>query len=99
MRGNAIAWHRRVYERLRSWGGLFVGLVIGAVAFGMSTAGAGSSDDLQDPAGPQRIDEECAEGCSQEEVREWIWNGEPFLEDVLWSPPPTTTTPVRLVSR
>ena len=37
----AISWHRRLYERLRGWGGLLVGLVIGAVAFGASTAGAG----------------------------------------------------------
>jgi hypothetical protein len=69
------------------------------VAFGASTAGAGPTDDLQDPGGPQAIKEECAEGCDQEEVREWIWNGEPFLETIFEAPPPTTTTPVRLATR
>lgn len=89
------AWHRRLHERLRGWGGLMVGLVIGAAAFGASTAGAGGGD-LKDPGGPQQIEEECAEGCDNEEVREWIWNGEGFLETI-WAPPPTT--PVRLADQ
>ena len=63
MNDTAITWSRRLYERLRGWGGLILGLTIGAVAFGVSTAGAGPTDDLQDPAGPQGIKEECAEGC------------------------------------
>jgi hypothetical protein len=90
--------HRRLYERLRGWGGLIVGLTIGAVAFGVSTAGAGPTDDLQDPTGPQGIKEECAEGCDGEEIHEWAVTGEWFLEE-LWAPPPTTTTPVRVASR
>jgi hypothetical protein len=97
MNDTAISWHRRLYDRLRGWGGLLLGLIIGAVAFGASTAGAGPTDDLQDPGGQQRIEEECAEGCSWEEWREHTWNGEGFLESV-FAPPPTTTTPVRLVA-
>ena len=94
MNDRANSWHRRLGGRLRGWGGLIVGLIIGATAFGVSTAGAGG--DLQDPGGPQQIKEECAEGCDFEEVREWTWNGEPFLEHI-WSPPPTTT-PVRVAT-
>lgn len=96
MNDNAIPWHLSLYDRLRGWGGLTLGLIIGAVAFGASTAGAGGGGgDLTIPAGQQQIKEECAEGCDFEEVREWTWNGEPFLEHV-WAP--TTTTPVRLVA-
>ena len=47
MNDTAISWHRRLYDRLRGWGGLMLGLTIGAVAFGASTAGAGPTDDLQ----------------------------------------------------
>ena len=69
------------------------------MAFGVSTAGASpTTDDLQAPGDPQQIKEECAEGCSFEEVREWTWNGEPFLEHI-WSPPPTTTTPLMVAGR
>ena len=74
MNDTTISWHRRLYERLRGWGGLMVGLLIGAAAFGASTAGAGG--DLKDPGGPQKLEEECAEGCDQEEISEWVW-GEP----------------------
>jgi hypothetical protein len=96
MAEHSSAGDRRRYERLRGWGSLVVGLGIGAVAFGASTAGAGPSD-VQSPGGPRpHLKEECAEGCDNEEVREWIWNGEPFLETV-FAPPPTTTPPVRLV--
>ena len=52
-----------------------VGLIIGAAAFGASTAGAGG--DLQGPgrtaAHPAEIEEECAEGCDQEEINEYVW--------------------------
>ena len=97
MNDTAIAWHRRLYDRLRGWGGLIMGLTIGAVAFGVSTVGAGPTDDLQDPGGQQRIEEECAEGCDDEEWREWVVTGEFFLEDY-FAPPPPTTTPVRVVA-
>jgi hypothetical protein len=93
----AIPWHRRLYERLRGWGGLMVGLIVGAMAFGVSTVGAGS-DDLKDPGGQQQIDEECAEGCDGEEIHEWAVNGEWFLEDIFWAPP-TTTTPDRVAAK
>jgi hypothetical protein len=97
MNDTAIAWHRRLYDRLSGWGGLIMGLTIGAVAFGASTVGAGPTDDLQDPGGQQRIDEECAEGCDSEEKREWVVTGEFFLEDY-FAPPPPTTIPVRVVA-
>ena len=88
----AISWQRRLYDRIRRWRGLIPGLVIGAVAFGASTAGAGG--DLRDPGGQQRIppeiDEECAEGCDQEEINEYVWGeglGEYIIEQVLEAPP------------
>ena len=87
-----ISWQRRLYDRIRRWRGLMPGLVIGAVAFGASTAGAGG--DLKDPGGQQRIppeiDEECAEGCDQEEINEYVWGeglGEYIIEQVLEAPP------------
>jgi hypothetical protein len=95
MTGDNDAVRRRRYDRLRSWGGLALGVGIGAIAFGASTAGAGPSD-VQSPGGPRpHLKEECAEGCDNEEVREWIWNGEPFLETI-YAPPATTSPPVRL---
>jgi hypothetical protein len=85
-------WHRRLHDRLRGGGGLLVGLIIGAAAFGASTAGAGG--DLKDPGGQQRIppeiDEECAEGCDQEEINEYVWGeglSEYILEQVFEAPP------------
>jgi hypothetical protein len=93
MNDTAISWHRRLAERLRGWGGLTVGLLIGAAAFGASTAGAGG--DLQDPGGQQRIPpeigEECAEGCDQEEKNEYVWGeglSEYIIEQVFEAPPP-----------
>jgi len=70
-----------------------VGLIIGAVAFGASTAGAGPSD-LEDPGGRQpSIEEECREGCDNEEISEYVWGEgltEYILEQALEAPPTTT---------
>jgi hypothetical protein len=94
---DATRWRRRLNEKLRGWGGLIVGLGIGALAFGASTAGAGPADDLQDPGGQQYIKEECAEGCDDEEIREWVVTGEIYNEALIeWGreqleAPPTTT--------
>jgi hypothetical protein len=92
MNDTAITGHRRLYDRLRGRGGLIAGLMIGAVAFGASTVGAGG--DLKDPGGQQRIppeiDEECAEGCDQEEINEYVWGeglSEYILEQVFEAPP------------
>jgi hypothetical protein len=92
MNDTAISWHRRLYDRLRGWGGLMLGLIIGAVAFGASTAGAGPS--LQDPAMRQQgIEEECAEGCDFEENKEHFWGeglGEYILKRIFEAPPAPT---------
>jgi len=96
---HAIHWYRRLYDRLRGSGGLTLGLIIGAVAFGASTAGAGPSG-LQDPGGLRRgIAEECREGCDQEEANEHLWGDgltEYILDQVFEAPP--TTTPRRLAA-
>lgn len=96
MNNNDTAWRRRLGGRVRGWGGLLSGLVIGAVAFGFSTAGAGG-DDLKDPGGRQRIPpeigEECSEGCDNEEINEYVW-GEGLTEYILeqaFDAPPTRT--------
>ena len=93
MNDTAITWHRRLYDRLRGWGGLMLGLIIGAVAFGVSTAGAGPTDDLQDPGASS------ASRRSAPRLRVWRRSGSgPGTARAVprdrVAPPPTTTTPV-----
>jgi hypothetical protein len=94
MNNSANVGRRRLRDRLRGGGGLMLGLLIGAAAFGASTAGAGGGD-LKDPGGQQRIPpeigEECAEGCDDEEISEYVWGeglSEYILEQVFEAPPP-----------
>lgn len=89
MNDTSISWHRRLYDRLRGLGGLTVGLVIGAAAFGATTAVAGPSD-LTDPGGPQQDpQEECREGCDDEEINGEFWQGFGvyILEQIFDAPP------------
>ena len=90
MNDTAITWSRRLYDRLRGWGGLILYLTIGAVASGVSTAGAGPI--CRTPQGRRGIEGGVRGRLQVREVREWTWNGEPFLEHV-WAPPPTTMPP------
>ena len=96
MDNTAISWHRRLYGRLRGWGGPMVGIVIGAAAFGASTAGAGSARICRTRQGPAEIREECAEGCDQEEKNEWVWRRASSRQSGRRRPPPT---PVRLADK